>query len=195
MTLEKPEGNLPEESREKAPGDPGGGKKPVLVYIMVLFIAAFLLMAMSFIAHQRSNTKTIGQLQSSVSAMRDVQDLQKQVIDLQNQLAEAREENETLQKDLEETKELVGAGHMERDMLEFQAKALQELVQILQYYDAGDYEGCYPLLNDLSCGLADNLPKDAPEGLLSPLDQFEAIYHELYDGLMTWFEDHPDGKA
>ncbi len=195
MTLEKPEGNLPEEISENTPGDPGGGKKPVLVYIMVLFIAAFLLMAMSFIAHQRSNTKTIGQLQSSVSAMRDVQDLQKQVIDLQNQLAEAREESERLQKDLEEESELRVAEQVERDSLHFEAAALEALNQLLQYYDAKDYESCYPLLNDFACGLAASLPKDAPEGLASPLDQFEAIHDELYDGLMTWLEDHPDGKA
>ena len=50
------------------------GKKPVVVYIMVLFIAAFLLMAWSFASHQRSNTEAIGQLQSSVTAMQGVQE-------------------------------------------------------------------------------------------------------------------------
>ena len=57
------------------------GKKPVVVYIMVLFIAAFLLMAWSFASHQRSNTEAIGELQSSVTAMRGVQD---RVVNLEN---------------------------------------------------------------------------------------------------------------
>lgn len=68
------------------------GKKPVVIYIMILFIAAFLLMAWSFASHQRSNTEALGRLQSSVTAMREVQDLQDQVIALQKELAEAQME-------------------------------------------------------------------------------------------------------
>ena len=48
------------------------GKKPVVLYIMILFIAAFLLMAWSFASHQKSNTEAIGRLQSSVTAMQGV---------------------------------------------------------------------------------------------------------------------------
>ena len=64
MKLEKRSGGQPSEAPEEAPG-----KKPVLVYIMILFIAAFLLMALSFAAHQRRNTEALGELQNSVSAM------------------------------------------------------------------------------------------------------------------------------
>ena len=45
------------------------GKKPVVVYIMILFIAAFLLMALSFFMHQRSNSEVLGELQNSVTTM------------------------------------------------------------------------------------------------------------------------------
>lgn len=38
------------------------GKKPVVVYIMILFIVAFLLMALSFMMHQRSNSEVLGEL-------------------------------------------------------------------------------------------------------------------------------------
>lgn len=44
-------------------------KKPVVIYIMILFIAAFLLMTLSFFMHQRSNTEVLGELQDSVNAM------------------------------------------------------------------------------------------------------------------------------
>jgi len=179
---------------EEPAAEKATGSKPVLVYIMVLFIVAFLLMALSLAMHQRSNQANMAELKDSVQALEHAQATQGQVMDLEKQLNGLREENGKLQKDLEETKELVGAEYMERDMLEFRAKALQELVQILQYYAAGNYEGCYPLLNDLSCGLADNLPKDAPEGLLSPLEQFEAIHDELQDGLWAWLEEHPEGR-
>lgn len=36
------------------PQEPSSGKKPVVVYIMILFIVAFLLMALSFVMHQRA---------------------------------------------------------------------------------------------------------------------------------------------
>ena len=41
----------------KEPETPPAGRKPVIVYIMVLFIAAFLLMALSFFMHQRRSSK------------------------------------------------------------------------------------------------------------------------------------------
>lgn len=79
-------------------------KKPVVIYIMILFIAAFLLMTWSFLSHQRSNTEALGRLQSSVTAMQEVQDLQDRVIALQEELAEARKESEETQKELEEVR-------------------------------------------------------------------------------------------
>ena len=60
------------------------GKKPVVLYIMILFIAAFLLMAWSFASHQKSNTEAIGKLQSSVTAM---QGAQEQIKDLERDLS------------------------------------------------------------------------------------------------------------
>ena len=50
---------------------------------MILFIAAFLLMALSFLMHQRSNTEALGDLQDSVTAMQEVQGYQVKVIQLQ----------------------------------------------------------------------------------------------------------------
>ena len=47
---------------------PSAGRKPVVIYIMILFIVAFLLMALSFVMHQRSNSEVLGELQNSVSA-------------------------------------------------------------------------------------------------------------------------------
>jgi len=184
---------VPEEQEPAA--EQNTGTKPVLVYIMVLFIAAFLLMALSLAMHQRSNQANMDELKNSVQALENAQATQGQVMDLEKQLNQLREENEKLQKDLEEQEEQRVAEQVERDSFELRAKALEQLNQLLQYYDAGNYESCYPLLNDLSCGLADSLPKEAPEGLLSPLEQFEAIHDELADGLRDWLEDHPDGKG
>lgn len=59
------------------------GKKPVIVYILILFLAAFLLMFLSLLAHQRSNSEALGKLQNSVSAIQEIQATQEQIIELQ----------------------------------------------------------------------------------------------------------------
>lgn len=179
---------------EKQEPAQASGSKPVLVYIMVLFIVAFLLMALSLAMHLRSNQANMDELKDSVQALENAQATQGQVMDLEKQLSALQEENKELQRDNDEAQEGRIAEQAERDSLHMQVTALQKLNQLLQYYGAGDYEGCYPLLNDLSRGLADSLPKDAPEGLLSPLEQFEAIHDELYDGLAAWLEGHPEGE-
>ena len=74
---------------------PDTGKKPVIVYILILFLAAFMLMFLSLLAHQRSNSEALGQLQNSVSAIQEIQTSQEQVIDLQKQLSEAQKERDT----------------------------------------------------------------------------------------------------
>ena len=68
------------------PDRPAKGNKPVVVYIMILFIAAFLLMALSFFMHQRSNTEALGELQNSVNAMQEIQISQERIIELQEEL-------------------------------------------------------------------------------------------------------------
>ena len=68
---------------------PSPGKKPVVIYIMILFIVAFLLMALSFFMHQRSNSEVLGELQDSVSAMQEIQSTQEALVDLQSQLDDA----------------------------------------------------------------------------------------------------------
>ena len=87
MTLERKDetASAPEEKCAAS-----GGKKPVIVYILVLFLVAFSLMALSLLVHQRSNAEAMGRLQSSVSAMQEVQELQNRVIQLQEELAETQ---------------------------------------------------------------------------------------------------------
>ena len=70
MNLEKRSSGAPE---EQPPQETPSGKKPVVVYIMILFVVAFLLMALSFVMHQQSNSKVLGELQDSVSAMQEIQ--------------------------------------------------------------------------------------------------------------------------
>lgn len=83
MKFEKRSGDEAETPSSAPEETPSTEKKPVVIYIMILFIVAFLLMALSFLMHQRSNSEVIGELQDSVTAMQEVQATQDALLDLQ----------------------------------------------------------------------------------------------------------------
>lgn len=143
------------------PPAPKTGNKPVVVYIMVLFIAAFLLMALSLFMHQRSNSEVMGELQHSVSTLQEIQALQNQVIELQKELETARETAETFQ-DASETARNQ-ASHMEH-LLEETQKALDWFWQVNDAYVREDLDRCRELVESGRSGqtpLSDYLPQDS----------------------------------
>ena len=81
-----------ETSTEQEPQETG--KKPVIVYILILFLAAFLLMFLSLLAHQRSNSEALGKLQNSVSAIQEIQATQEQIIELQEKVDAVEKERD-----------------------------------------------------------------------------------------------------
>lgn len=153
MNLERRDSAAPE---KKEPSKQSGGKKPVIVYIFVLFAVAFLLMIWSLFSHQRSNTEALGRLQTSVSTMQEVQSLQEQVIRLQEELAEVKEQLEQEQEAAETAaaaaREESGALLTERDSLERQTAALAALYRLQQLYAARDLEACRAQISELESG-------------------------------------------
>ena len=148
------------------------GKKPVVVYIMVLFIAAFLLMAWSFASHQRSNTEAIGRLQSSVSAMQGVQE---RVVSLEKELGAAQDTIRELERgtDLRDS---------ELDAYRRQYQALANLYSLERLYRQENLEGCRKVIDrmeaeDLLVCLSDNLPLSEQElGLtFSPWERYQQL--------------------
>lgn len=154
---------------EKDAPKQSGGRKPVIVYIFVLFAVAFLLMIWSLFTHQRSNTEALGQLQTSVSAMQEVQALQEQVIQLQKELAETKEqlkqEQEAAETAAAAAQAEAGALLTERDSLEAQVTALTALYRLQQLYAARDLEACETQISELESGaLLDSLDVVSREG-------------------------------
>ena len=84
---------------------------------MILFIVAFLLMALSFLMHQRSNSEVLGELQDSVTAMQEVQATQDALLDLQNQLDEAQTTIDALESSAEETDAALAEAQRENQAL------------------------------------------------------------------------------
>lgn len=145
------------------------GKKPVVVYIMILFIVAFLLMALSFMMHQRSNSEVLGELQNSVSAMQEIQDTQDQILDLQKQLSDAEEDQAELESQLEEAQKSAEDAQLKAD-------ALLALYTLQQQYSAGDYDACRRTLQNMTeQGLQDYLPTDNVNDVTSPAQRFEQL--------------------
>ena len=114
------------------------GKKPVVLYIMILFIAAFLLMAWSFASHQKSNTEAIGKLQSSVTAMQGVQD---RMIGLQ-ELDAAQEQIKDLERDL-------SLREMEMEAHNRQYMALARLYSLERLYRLENLAACREVIDSM----------------------------------------------
>ena len=77
--------SLETHTTEAAPNTPQHRSRPVLVYVLLLFIAAFLMMALSFAAHQR---QAFGDLETSIyDSIRDMQVDEREVQSLQSENA------------------------------------------------------------------------------------------------------------
>lgn len=126
-----------------------GGNKPVVIYIMVLFIAAFLLMALSFLMHQRSNSEALGELQNSVSAMQEVQATQERIIELQEEIAALKEELEDAQADAESLENQLAEAENGEASLAKEQDALLSLYALMQEYAAKDYEACQAIIQQM----------------------------------------------
>ena len=167
MKLEKRSNGAPEPS--SGPPETPTGKKPVVIYIMILFIAAFLLMALSFLMHQRSNSEVIGELQDSVTAMQEVQATQDALLDLQNQLDEAQTTIDALESSAEETDAALAEAQREN-------QALLALYTIQQQYSAGDLAGCQASIDAFEASeYRDALPETAEEGVTPPSQRYAQL--------------------
>jgi len=130
MNNESPNINSAQESPKTA------SKKPVIIYIMILFIAAFLLMALSFAMHQRSNQEAIGELETSFNAtIAEIQETQEHILALEKELDTANDQIFALQADVTEANAAQLSAEMEAD-------AMEALYILQQKYSAGLYEEC-----------------------------------------------------
>lgn len=160
----------PASQEEKTSQD---GNKPVVIYIMILFIAAFLLMALSFFMHQRSNTEALGELQNSVSTMQEVQATQEKIIDLQDKLAITEEELDRVSDKLEAYQEEQEAA---RKALELENQALRALYTLQQQYLTLDVEGCAQTIQEAeAAGLPAALSDKSEGGVTSPAVRWQQL--------------------
>ena len=148
---------------------PETGKKPVIIYILILFLAAFLLMFLSMLSHQRSNTETLGQLQNSVSAIQEIQATQEQIIELQKRLDKTETERDEAKEELKVISDSISD-------LEKTSQALLALYNLQQEYLTGNLDGCLLTLQEISDQHLDELlPSINTEGVTPPAQRYQEL--------------------
>ena len=147
---------------------PNNGK-PVIQYILVMFIAAFLLMALSLMMHQRTTSEGIGDLQNSFSAMQSIQSQQEKVIELQDALNDADREREALEETIRSLEDQI-------DQDDMAAKAIEQLYILQQQYLAQDYDHCRSTIQTMETLELEQLLSTKKEyDIPSPAETFQTI--------------------
>ncbi|MBR4211007.1 MAG: hypothetical protein IKR84_01285 [Oscillibacter sp.] len=157
------------QNEEKSEGTPKGNMS-VFLYILLLFSAALLLMCLSSLIHQRNNTEALGKLQSSVSVMQEVQNLQEKIIALQ-------EERRALEEELEEARAGEREASAQTAEARRQADAMRRLYLMQEQYREGRYRACQATMQAFEAeGLSDSLPDESPgNGVIPPLDYYRQL--------------------
>ena len=144
---------------------PDTGKKPVIIYILILFLAAFLLMFLSMLSHQRA----LGQLQNSVSAIQEIQATQEQIIELQKRLDETEAERDEAKEEMKVISDSISD-------LEKTSQALLALYNLQQEYLTGNLDGCLLTLQEISDQHLDELlPSTNTEGVTPPAQRYQEL--------------------
>lgn len=167
------------------------GRSHILVYILILFIAAFLLMTLSFLSHQRSNEQVLGQLRTNVSNLGKLQDALEENVRLQDQIDIQNAQLEELKKELEasqgDQKQLtekntalessLAQKQKDLDAQKQTVSAMDALAQLQQLLIAGDSASCRKLITNMeSTGLDKLLPTAAiAPGGVSPYQMFQNV--------------------
>ena len=184
----------PETKPQEAALDQKGRQRSVIFYILILFIAAFLLLLLTLVMERRANAESMSNLnqsltglRESVSAMHSAQDLyesnqqlQDQITQLEQQLQTAQGEKQELQRSLEQQTARAESGEEERDRL---VRAMDLFWQIDEAYVRGRKQLCMELIEKLEAGqLSSALPRESTteNDRYSPLERYHEIHSALY---------------
>lgn len=148
------------------PQESAGGKKPVVIYIMILFIAAFLLMALSFFMHQRS----LGELQNQMTDLQAVQATQDENLRLQEQL-------DKLQKQIDAQEEENAQKDVSLGLMQDRQDALLSLYTLIQQYAAGEYDSCRQTIQAMEDAGMPELLKEltTADGVTTPAQRYQEL--------------------
>ncbi len=158
-------------------------QQSVLVYLVILFAAAFLLMALSYLMQRRSSDATIEDLRESVTAMQSVGDIQTQNETLRQQVADLEAQLEEAQRELDGMRDTLNTMTVREERL---TQAMDLFWQIDEAYVRGRWTLCRELIGrmeDVSAGsaLKEYLPRESTtdNDRFSPTDRYQEIYDDV----------------
>ena len=155
----------------------------VMNYLTILFAAAFLLLLLSYLMQQRTNSETIEGLKQSVSAMQSIDSLQKEKEGLESQVALLEEQVAHLEGQVSALQNETAALQSTAEDQAHAAEAMDWFWRIQRELSRGRYGSARSLVEAFQAtGLEDCLPTDPPadpEGP-SPAEQYQEILAGLY---------------
>lgn len=164
MKIEKRGTVTPEEAAAAQSAPAAEGKhKPVVLYLILLFAIAFLLILFSFVMHQRSNAEVLKELQSQVDTLQQLQDVEARYKD-------TLEKNDTLNEQVSELEQQAAEAS--------KVQQAQSLVwQLEQLYLSGENDACREVLKALKKDeLYRSLPTESQYGEGEGAKTYESPY-------------------
>ena len=146
---------------------PDGSKsRPVLLYVGIMFVLAMLLLVLSFLMQQRNHEA----LMDSMEGVQTVIDLEIQIADMEEQLADAAAEQQTLSAALESAEKA-------NETLTAERLALGHLLELQYVYDNGTKDEAKVLFDAYTAAAYNAFLPAEPftEGAKSPLALYEAL--------------------
>lgn len=155
----------------------------VVLYLMILFAAAFLLLLMSFLMQNRSNREAMDHLEeTSNSAMESLENRLRENEELKAQVAQLEEENDKLTQQVQQADD---QARQEQEELTAVLQALSDLNTLRGLYNQGRYSDA----RDFLAGL--DTQADGSYVTETWLERYRTDYAdpedlEVYDPLAAW---------
>ncbi len=172
--------------QRKADRSKAGSRRSVLVYMTILFLAAFIMLLLAYFMQQRSNEEAIDGLKDSVSAIQNAQEVYEENSKLKEQLDQLEEELQAAQNQiigLERSNALLqGENESIAAASESTAQAMDWFWQINEAFVRGRTTAALELIQSLNnAGLVEFLPRESitNNGRFSPYERYMEIYNAL----------------
>ena len=162
---------------------PSKRNSSVVLYLMILFAAAFLLLLMSFLMQNRSNREAMSHLEeTSNSAMESLENRLRENEELKAQVAELEEKNDRLTQQVQQADD---QARQEQEELTAVLQALGDLNTLRGLYNQGRYSDA----RDFLAGL--DTEADGSYVTETWLERYRTDYAdpedlEIYDPLEAW---------
>ncbi|MBQ3497429.1 MAG: hypothetical protein IJA73_04795 [Oscillospiraceae bacterium] len=157
----------------------GKNQKSVFVYIAILFSAALFLIGYSFLMTHRSNQEMLGELKDSIAAMESMEDAEKRLLELHNELRALQAAHDELEADMDRKQAELLQSESTRVMWEETAAANAALAALEYHFARGDTARCMEILEKMETSAARLSTESVTENVPSPAERYETIKKEL----------------